>query len=112
MKITDFADITYGVIEGTDFEDYIPSLCLPGKNKIKALQGIPKEEESNIREIALDWAINSADEAEEFLVAFREGPAHFRIIRRSDGAFEEGLFPAQKADPAGTDNSGAAPLRV
>lgn len=112
MTITEFAEITYGAIEGEPFEEYVPTLCLPGRNKIKALQGIPKEEESSIREIALDWATNSADAGEEFLVAFREGPAHFRIIRRSDGKFEEGLFPAQNVDPTSTDNSGATPRRV
>ena len=97
MEITDFAEITQNVIDGTPFEDYIPTLCLPTRNQIQALEGIPPEEEQNLREIALDWAVDVAEADEEFLVAFRDGPAHFRIIRRFQGKIHEALFPAKKA---------------
>jgi len=96
MEIADFAEMTYTVLEGTPFEAYIPTLCLPEKSAVHALQGIPPEEEQNLREIALDWALKSTGENEEFLVAFRDGPAHFRIIRRFNGEIREALFPAKK----------------
>lgn len=97
MEIADFAEITQNVIKGAPFEDYIPTLCLPARSQIKALQGVPAEEEQNIRAIVLDWANDSAEPDEEFLVAFRDGPSHFRIIRRFEGEFREALFPAKKA---------------
>ena len=96
MEITEFAAITYKVLEDTPFEAYIPTLCLPVPGQIQALQGIPAEEEPNLREIALDWASNSAGKEDEFLVAFRDGPAHFRIIRRFKGELREALYPARK----------------
>jgi hypothetical protein len=100
MEIGEFAEITYRVLEGTRFEDYIPTLCLPGQDAIHGLQGIPPEEENNLREISIEWAINSTDEHEEFLVAFRDGPAHFRIVRRFEGETREALFPAVRAKQA------------
>jgi hypothetical protein len=99
MEIIDFANMTYGVLADTPFEDYIPTLCLPDPEslKIHALEGIPKEEEENMRTIVLDWAENTAKNGEEFLVAFRDGDAHFRVIRRFKGEIREALFPSKKA---------------
>lgn len=96
MEIPEFAEITYQVLKDTPIEVYIPTLCLPEQGMIQALQGIPAEEEANLREISLDWALKTADETEEFLVAFRDGPGHFRIIRRFEGEIREALFPARK----------------
>jgi hypothetical protein len=96
MEIAQFSEMTQNVIEGTPFEEYIPTLCLPEQNKVMALEGIPEEEESNLRQISLDWAVECANDEEEFLVAFRDGPEHFRIIRRFQGALSEALFPAYK----------------
>jgi len=96
MKIADVADMTYGVLEDIPFEDYIPTLFLPGRSAVHALEGIPADEDDNLRAVSLDWALKSADDAEEFLVAFRDGPAHFRVIHRVDGVLEEALFPSKK----------------
>ena len=96
MEIRDFAEITQNVIDGAPFDEYIPTLCLPARNQILALEGIPTDEEQNVRQIALDWAANKAQAEEEFLVAFRDGPRHFRIIRRFQGEIREGLFPAHR----------------
>lgn len=96
MEILEFATITQDVIVGTPIENYIPTLCLPAQGQIHALRGIPEDQEQNVREIVLDWATNSAGADEEFLVAFRDGPAHFRVIRRFQGEFREALFPAKK----------------
>jgi hypothetical protein len=96
MKIAEFADMTYGVLEGTPFDEYIPTLFLPGRRAVHALEGVPASEEENLRAISLDWALKSADETEEFLVAFRDGPGHFRIIHRVGGEIREALFPAKK----------------
>jgi hypothetical protein len=97
MEITEFAEVTYQVLKDTPIDVYIPTLCLPEQGMIQALQGIPDDQEDNLREISLDWATNTAGETEEFLVAFRDGPGHFRVIRRFDGEIHEALFPAKKA---------------
>jgi hypothetical protein len=96
MEIAAFAEITYGVLEDTPLESYLPTLCLPSRSQIQALRGIPAEEEQRVREIALDWAQTTAGENEEFLVAFRDGPGYFRIIRRSEGKLQEALYPGRR----------------
>ena len=98
MDVETFAEITYRVLEETPLEKYIPTLCLPERGQIHALQGIPDEQEDNLREIALDWAESTAGQEEEFLVAFRDGHGYFRIIRRADGELREALFPGAKTD--------------
>lgn len=99
MEIAAFAEITYGVLEDTPLKLYIPTLCLPARSQIQALQGIPEEEEDRTREIALEWAESTARADEEFLVAFRDGDGYFRIIRRSDGKLQEALYPERRNDP-------------
>jgi hypothetical protein len=96
MEIAAFAEITYRVLQDTPLEKYIPTLCLPERSQIRAMSGVPDEEEDRIREIALEWAVSTALEKEEFLVAFRDGDSYFRIIRRSDGELHEALFPGKK----------------
>ncbi len=96
MEIQDFADVTYQVLRDTPLEKYIPTLCLPERGEIHALQGVPAKEEDRIRDHALSWAQSTARDGEEFLVAFRDGEKFFRIIRRADGELREALFPGLK----------------
>ncbi len=97
MDIPAFAAMTYTVLEDTPLEDYIPTLIIPERAVLQALSGIPEEEEDRLREISLDWAEKTAQPNEEFLVAFRDGPGYFRIIRRmSDGKLQEALYPKIK----------------
>ena len=96
MEIAEFAEVTYQVLKDTPLEKYIPTLCLPERGEIHALQGVPKEEEIRIREHALGWAVSTAKENEVFLVAFRDGDGYFRIIRRAHGNLQEALYPERK----------------
>jgi hypothetical protein len=96
MEITAFAEITYHVLKETPLEKYIPTLCLPERSQIHALQSIPESEETHVREIALEWAQSTAKEDEEFLVAFRDGDGYFRVIRRANGKLQEALYPGRK----------------
>lgn len=96
MELAAFAEITFQVLKDTPLEKYMPTLCLPERSQILALQGVPASEEPRIREIALDWAQSTAKEEEEFLVAFRDGDGYFRVIRRSDGKLQEALYPGPK----------------
>jgi len=96
MDIAAFAEITYTVLKDTPLEDYIPTLCLPERGEIRALKGVPVEEEERVREIALEWAQSTAKPEEEFIVAYRDGDGYFRIIRRLDGKLQEALYPRRK----------------
>ena len=96
MDIHSFAEVTYRVLQDTPLEKYIPTLCLPKRGEIQALQGVPSEEEERMRDIALSWAQSTARDDEEFLVAFRDGDGYFRIIRRASGGLQEALFPERK----------------
>ena len=96
MEIQEFADVTYQVLQDTPLDQYIPTLCLPARGEIHALQGIPAQEEDRVRQHALNWAESTAREDEEYLVAFRDGDSFFRIIRRVDGSLREALYPGRK----------------
>lgn len=99
MEIDAFAQITYRVLRSTPFEEYQPTLCLPERKNILTLSGIPKEKEDQIREISLSWANQKAKAEEEYLIAYREGAKHFRIIRRFHGKFEEALYSQDEEMP-------------
>jgi hypothetical protein len=96
MEIADFAEITYGLLDTTPLRDFRPVVCLVDRYHIAALEGVPKDKEDEVREIGLRWAESKAKEGEEFLLVFRDGPAHFRIIRRVDGKLHEALFPERR----------------
>ena len=72
------------------------------------LEGVPEEEQPHIREIALAWARDKAQGDEEFLLAFKEDPDHFRIIRSCSRQDEEKLFKVETAEPGASPNGGPA----
>jgi hypothetical protein len=92
MEIDAFARMTYRVLQSTPFEEFQPTLCLPERRNVLTLSGIPKEEETNMRSIALDWADRKAEPNEEYLMAYRKDAEHFLIIRRFEGKFEEATY--------------------
>ena len=96
MDIPAFAEVTYQVLKDTPLKSYIPTLCLPERGEIHALQGVPEGQEDAMREIALNWAESTAREGEELLVAFRDGAGYFRIIRRIEGKLQEAVYPENK----------------
>lgn len=98
MEITVFAEMTYGVLQDTPLDKFIPSLFLPERREIRALSDIPAGQESNVREIALQWAELTAKPGEEYLIAFRDGERFFRIIRRCQGELREALYPEKKPE--------------
>ena len=60
MDIHSFAEVTYRVLQDTPLFKYIPTLRLPRRGEIQALQGVPSEEEERMRDIALSWAQSTA----------------------------------------------------
>ena len=94
MEINDFAEMTYRVLKQTPLSEFLPTLCLPERRQILALDGAPVEEDT--RQVALEWAESNSSPEEEFLVAYRDGERHFRIVRRSGGTFSDALYPEKK----------------
>jgi hypothetical protein len=93
MRLEDFAEITQRVIRKDGFDGFLPTLCLPEQKHITVLEGVPDEKQPEIRSISLEWARRKAGEQEEFLLAFREDEASFRIIRSFRGEICERVFP-------------------
>jgi hypothetical protein len=96
MDISAFAEITYGVLKTTPLAEFVPTLCLPEKRKMIALEGVPPEQENDLRSLLIDWAQSKAGPEEVFLLVFRDGDRHFRIVRRFEGQFTDALYPQRK----------------
>jgi len=93
MRLEDFAEITQRVIRKDGFDGFLPTLCLPERNHVAVLEGVPEEKRPEIRSISLAWARDQAAEQEEFLLALREDEASFRVIRSYKGEIYERVFP-------------------
>jgi len=93
MCLEDFAEITQRIIRKDGFDDFLPTLCLPERQHIAVLEGVPEEKQQEIRSVSLAWARDKATGQEEFLIAFREDEESFRIIRSFRGEISERVFP-------------------
>ena len=93
MHLEDFAEITQRVIQKDGFDGFLPTLCLPERQHITVLEGVPEDRQPEIRSVSLAWARDKATEQEEFLLAFREDEASFRVIRSYRGEISERVFP-------------------
>ena len=94
--VDEFAKITKKVIARDGFGDYLPTAFYPRRKEVLVLEGAPKG--AGLERIALSWAKKSAHGDEEFLVAFKVGPAKFKIIRRHAGRQEEKTFDVSSKD--------------
>lgn len=92
MDIDDFAKITQRIIANKGFDDYLPTLCLPERQHVMVLEGIPMEKLLHIREIALTWADEKAKPGEEYFLAYKEDTNRFRIVHRHDNGTEENCY--------------------
>ncbi|HEX4591014.1 MAG TPA: hypothetical protein VH120_13845 [Gemmataceae bacterium] len=90
MTVEQFADITYRIIGKQGFDGFLPTACYPEKSEVCVLEGMPNDVEPE--STVLDWATRSAGSDEEFLVAFKSGPAEFRVIRRQGASKESAQF--------------------
>jgi len=88
-------EITRGIIQEQGLAGFLPTLCLPKRQELAVLQGIPQDQEADVRTIALDWAKGKVDGNEEFLLAFREGASGFRVLRCLNGKISEELFSVE-----------------
>ena len=81
MTPDEFAETTRRVVARDGFDEYQPTVIFPERQQIMTLAGLPPdiEPESPV----LSWASQSAQNDEEFLVAFKTDSTHFKIIRRT-----------------------------
>jgi hypothetical protein len=86
MTISEFAEITKRVIARDGLEGYLPTAIYPGRRHILALEGAPGG--SDLEAIVLRWASDRAEDGEEFLVAFANGPSRFKVVRVHEGDWE------------------------
>jgi hypothetical protein len=92
LAVEHFATITRRIIAQDGFDDYLPTAVYPDRNVVVVLEGAP--EGGDLEAIAVNWAAEGAIGNEEFLVAFKVGPRHFKVIRRHPGGEEAEVFEA------------------
>lgn len=86
MTLDEFAKLTQHVISDKGFDDYMPTACYPARSHFVVMSGLPPNVEPE--PAVLHWAAQKAAKNEEFLVAFKIDPAHFKVIRQV-GPFSE-----------------------
>jgi hypothetical protein len=93
MTPSDFAAITLRVVADQGFEEFQPTACFPSRRDIRALAGVPADED--IRTIAIEWAKGIAEPGEEFLVAFKTSDNTFKVVRLEGTLEEEAEFQVE-----------------
>jgi len=86
MTAEEFALITQRVIEKEGFFDFLPTACYPTRREVKTLVGLP--DDMDPENPVIEWAAESADPEEEFLVAFKISNTAFRVIRYREQIIE------------------------
>jgi len=95
MQLSDFAAITQRVVRSQGFEDFQPTACFPARRDIRALTGVPAEEDA--RTIVIEWARRIAEPDEEFLVAFKTSVNTFTIVRIEGDSEAEEIFEVEES---------------
>jgi hypothetical protein len=90
MKIDEFASITRRVIASDGFDDFLPTACYPKRSEVRAFIDLPEDIEPEPK--IIKWAGQHAGKGEEFLVAYKSGPAEFTIIRQKGDKRESKKF--------------------
>lgn len=93
MDIEKFASITRNVIRESGFDEFQPTVCFPDRKDVRALAGVPGDEEHE--SIALRWAAGIAGPEEEYLVAFKCTSTEFKVVRFQHGIFESQVYAAE-----------------
>jgi len=92
MDIAAFAELTKQIIAADGFEDYIPTLLLPARQMVMALEGIPADVDTE--QAALKWAEKTAKPGEDYLLAYKINAKQFRIVHRQGKSRTQADFDA------------------
>jgi hypothetical protein len=83
MTIDDFIAMTRRIIAKDGFDDYMPTLVLPDRQHVAVLEGVPPDVDVEVA--AKEWAGRKTEPDEDYFLAFKLDPAHFKVIARSNG---------------------------
>jgi hypothetical protein len=89
MLLDEWVSMTRRVVLRDGFDDFLPVACFPGRHEVRVLEGLPAESEPEAA--VLKWAEGLAMQGEEFLVAFKLDPRHFKVLRWSEGSEETAI---------------------
>lgn len=98
MTLDEYAAMTRQVIAETGFDDFLPTACYPVRHEVSTLAGLPADVEP--QPAVLKWAAKTVKAGEEFLVAFKSGPAEFTVIRTKGKRRESATFRVIKPHKA------------
>jgi hypothetical protein len=87
MTTDAFISMTQRVIAKDGFEDYLPTLVLPARRHIMALEGVPAG--VDIETASRKWADHAVRADEDYFLAFKVDADHFKVISRVGGKPEE-----------------------
>jgi len=85
ISLNEFIAITQRVVARDGFDDYMPTLVLPARRHIMALEGIPDTVDTEA--VARKWAEEHAGGG-DFLLAFKIDARRFKAIERKAGEIE------------------------
>src|SRR5438046_6353359 len=93
MTTEPFIVMTQNVIANNGFDDYLPTLVLPSRPAVLALQGIPAGVDVEVA--SRGWAAKKVGEsAEDYYLAFKVNPEEFKVVTRIAGKMQEQLARA------------------
>lgn len=92
MNLDEFVDEIREIVRTLHFEDFFAWACYPGQRWCRGLSRLPHEGEPEAE--ILRWAKAWAMEGEEFLVAYKVDPLHFKAVRRGKGPEESVIVEA------------------
>lgn len=91
--IEGFAEITRGVIASEGFEQFNPTLIVPARRILRALDGIP--EGVDVEQAAMKWAEGAVESGDEYVLAYKLNARQFRIVHCNAGTRTHADFDAQ-----------------
>jgi len=82
-----FVEMTRQIIRDDGFEDYLPTLVLPGRQEIFVLEADLAGDDHE--QPAREFALGHLSGAEDYLLAFKKDRWHFKVVGRIDGRLQE-----------------------
>ncbi len=95
MTLDEFAQTTHYIISNERFERYLPTACYPARREIKVLTSLPPDVDTQTS--VINWASQSTQNNEEFLVAFKIDNNHFKIIRSIGPYSEDQIYAVEQS---------------
>ena len=89
-EIEQFIETTRNVIQEDGFDDYLPTLLFPDRYEIYVLEA--EFDSDNHEAVVQDWLADQVGDEDNFLVAFKIDPQHFKLLGRLDDVHHERVY--------------------